>query len=86
MQVLAEFKLMFGDDTPEKMLTNWNNTLPALLRFGDVKVPEIFNEQTMYKGIEIIDKAFRLSSVTANLDPAFVIYEILLTSRINTCI
>ena len=86
VQVQAEFKLIFGDDTPEKMLANWNNTLPALLRFGDIEVPEIFNEHTMYKAIEIIDKAFRSSGVTAKSDPGFVIYEVLLTSRINTCI
>ena len=58
------------------MLTKWNNTLPALLRFGDVEIPEIFNEQTMYKAIEIIDKAFRSSGVTAKSDPTFVIYEV----------
>ena len=85
VQVQAEFTLMFGD-APEKMLTNWNNTLPALLRFGDVEVPEIFSEQTMYKAIEIIDKAFRSSGVTAKSDPAFVIYEVLLTSRVSPCI
>ena len=53
VQVQAEFKLMFGDDIPEKMLTNWNNILPALLRFGNIEVPEIFIEQTMYKAMEI---------------------------------
>ena len=86
VQVQTEFKLMFGDDIPEKMLTNWNNILPALLRFGDVEVPETFIEQTMYKAIEIIDKAFHSSGVTAKSDPAFVIYEVLLTSRFNPCI
>ena len=75
-QVNAEFKLMFGDDTPEKVLTNWNNALPAILKFGGVEFPDVFTEQTMYKAIEIIDKAFHSSGVTAKSDPAFVIYEV----------
>ena len=58
------------------MLMNWNTALPAVLRFGGVEVSDVFTGQTMYKAIEVIDKAFHSSGVTAKSDPAFVIYEV----------
>ena len=68
------------------MLMNWNNTLSALLRFGSVDIHEVFTEQTMYKAMEIIDKAFHSSGVTAKSDPVFFIYEVWLASRCITCV
>lgn len=73
LQVNAEFKFMFGDDTLEKIIANWNKILPAVLKFGGEKVPNVF---TTYKAIEIIDKAFHSSGTMAKSDPAFVIYEV----------
>ena len=76
LQVNAEFNFMFGEDTPERMATNWNKILPAVLKFGGEKVPEEFTQHSTYKAIEIIDKAFRSSGATAKSDPAFVMYEV----------
>lgn len=41
-----------------------SSILPAVLKFGGVKISYIFTDQIMYKAIEIIDKAFRSSGMT----------------------
>ena len=50
-----EFKLMCGENVIEKIIHNWNQYLPAILRFGGKEVPEMLTESCMYSALEITD-------------------------------
>ena len=71
-----EFKFMCGENVIEKIIHNWNQYFPAILRFGGKEVPEMLTESCMYSALEITDKAFRSSGVTAKSDPIFTIHEV----------
>lgn len=77
---------MCGNDCIEKISSNWCSHLPNILKYGNHEVPENLTEGDAYRGIKVMDKAFRPPGAGAKSPAALFIYEVQLNCEcvVNT--
>ena len=76
VQVEAEFCLICGEDTTQKMEERWFSLLPKILQHGGTEIPEAFTASTMLDAIKIMDRSFRPLGAAAKFSTFKVIFRL----------